>query len=104
MLLTTLKNNNTNHQFTLKFVSIGLSSILSYSILEIIVNAFAKERKILQLNVSLQSQINFKYDVTIKALPKPKTSNDCVEIHHCSAHDIPAVILYKSNIKHNTIY
>lgn len=59
--------------------------------LEIFVNAFAKERKILQLNVSLQTQIDFKYDVTIKTLPKTKTSKHCVEIHHCSAHDIPSV-------------
>ena len=59
--------------------------------LEIIVSAFARERKILQLNVSLQIPIDFKYDVSIKTLPKTATTNHCVDIHHCSAHDIPAV-------------
>lgn len=71
--------------------------IFSYYNLDIIVSAFAKERKILQLNVSLQQQLDFKYDVTIKTLPKiQQISNNCVEVRDCSARDIPAVC-YKYN-------
>ena len=58
---------------------------------DILVSAFAKERKILQLNVSLQQQLDYKYDVTIKTLPKTNSSDDCFEVIRCSQHDIPAV-------------
>lgn len=66
------------------------NNISSYN-LDILVSAFAKERKILQLNVSLEQQLDFKYDVTIKTVLKTNSSNNCFEVHHCSAHDIPAV-------------
>lgn len=54
----------------------------------------------MQLNVSLQQQLDFKYDINIRTLPKIDESNNCYEVHHCSAHDIPAVC-YKLNIDFN---
>ncbi|CAO1349377.1 unnamed protein product [Diamesa tonsa] len=38
----------------------------------------------------MHQQLDFKYDVNIRSLPKSDNSSNCYEVHHCYKPDIPA--------------
>ncbi|CRK99865.1 CLUMA_CG013168, isoform A [Clunio marinus] len=64
------------------------SPILEHS-KDLHVEAFVKDWRILQLNVTLLKPIDSAYDVNVASIMKSKnTSDHCLEVKHCRIHDV----------------
>jgi len=56
------------------------------------VEAFIKDRRIIQLNVTLLKPVDSKYFVQIASVEKAENSTShCKDLHHCYEHDISQV-------------
>lgn len=60
---------------------------------DIHVEAFVRDRRILQLNVTLLKSMNSVYDVFISTVDnKPNSSRHCEALNHCRIIGIPQVM------------
>jgi hypothetical protein len=56
------------------------------------VHAFARNKRIIQLNVTLLEPIGSAYDIIIKSVEDASNeTSHCLVIHHCAVHGIPQV-------------
>lgn len=56
------------------------------------VQAFARNKRIIQLNVTLLEPIGSDYDIIIKSVEDASNeTSHCFVIHHCAVHGIPQV-------------
>lgn len=59
---------------------------------DIHVEAFVKDRRILQLNVTLLKSMESTYDVSILSVPdQTNRTRHCKIIKHCRVHGVPPV-------------
>lgn len=70
------------------------------SFTDIHVEAFVRDRRILQLNITLLNKMPSPYDVTVE-LNSQNESNHCLKVNHCALHGVAQVRL-RLNFKTNT--